>query len=104
VATAYMDEAEGFDWLVAVDAGKVLATGSPAALRGRTGAASLETAFLSLLPEERRRDHKALQIPPLDAGEVVIQARDLRMQFGDFVAVDKVDLAVRRGEIFGFLG
>ncbi len=104
VATAYMDEAEGFDWLVAVDAGKVLATGSPAALRGRTGAASLETAFLSLLPEERRRDHKALQIPPLDAGEVVIQARDLRMQFGDFVAVDKVDLDVRRGEIFGFLG
>jgi len=29
VATAYMDEAQRFDWLVAMDAGKVLATGSP---------------------------------------------------------------------------
>ena len=29
VATAYMDEAEGFDWLVAMNAGKVLATGTP---------------------------------------------------------------------------
>ena len=29
VATAYMDEAERFDWLVAMDAGKVLATGTP---------------------------------------------------------------------------
>jgi ribosome-dependent ATPase len=30
VATAYMEEAERFDWLVAMDAGKVLATGTPA--------------------------------------------------------------------------
>src|SRR5277367_4707291 len=34
VATAYMDEAEGFDWLVAMNAGKVLATGTPDELRG----------------------------------------------------------------------
>jgi ribosome-dependent ATPase len=38
VATAYMDEAERFDWLVAMDGGRVLATGTPAELlqhRGR---------------------------------------------------------------------
>lgn len=29
VSTAYMDEAERFDWLVAMDAGRILATGSP---------------------------------------------------------------------------
>ena len=29
VATAYMDEAERFDWLVAMNAGKVLGTGTP---------------------------------------------------------------------------
>ena len=29
VATAYMEEAERFDWLVAMDDGKVLATGTP---------------------------------------------------------------------------
>ena len=37
VATAYMDEAERFDWLVAMDAGKVLATGTPGELLERTG-------------------------------------------------------------------
>src|SRR5690606_38137354 len=30
--------------------------------------------------------------------------RGLQMRFGDFVAVDDVNLQVRRGEIFGFLG
>ena len=38
VATAYMEEAERFDWLVAMDAGRVLATGTPAELMARTGA------------------------------------------------------------------
>ena len=38
VATAYMDEAAQFDWLVAMDAGHVLATGTPAELLSRTGA------------------------------------------------------------------
>jgi len=49
VATAYMEEAEAFDWLVAMDAGRVLATGTPAELRGAH--ASLEQAFIALLPE-----------------------------------------------------
>ena len=29
VATAYMEEAERFDWLLAMNDGKILATGSP---------------------------------------------------------------------------
>ena len=33
VATAYMEEAERFDWLVAMDAGKILAAGAPAELK-----------------------------------------------------------------------
>ncbi|WEN43370.1 Ribosome-associated ATPase [Thauera sp. GDN1] len=104
IATAYMEEAEGYDWLVAVDAGRVLATGTPDALRAAGGADTLEAAFIALLPEARRREHRRLEIPPHDAGEVVIEARGLQMRFGDFVAVDDVNLAVRRGEIFGFLG
>jgi ribosome-dependent ATPase len=55
VATAYMEEADRFDWLVAMDAGKVLATSTPEALRTRTATASLEEAFIALLPEEKRR-------------------------------------------------
>ena len=59
VATAYMEEAERFDWLAAMNAGKVLATGSPAELKAGAGAATLEEAFIALLPEERaRRSHE----------------------------------------------
>ncbi len=36
VATAYMEEAEQFDWLLAMDAGRILATGSPSDLKAKT--------------------------------------------------------------------
>lgn len=36
--------------------------------------------------------------------EEVITARGLTRRFGDLVAVDGVDLGIRRGEVFGFLG
>jgi len=36
--------------------------------------------------------------------ERAIDATGLERRFGDFVAVDGVDLAVQRGEIYGFLG
>ncbi|GFN26496.1 multidrug ABC transporter ATP-binding protein [Achromobacter denitrificans] len=107
VATAYMDEAERFDWLIAMDEGRVLATGTPAELEQRTGADSLEAAFIALLPEAKRRGHKPVEIVPLEVGddaEIAIEARDLTMKFGDFVAVDHVNFRIRKGEIFGFLG
>ncbi|MBP9535048.1 MAG: ABC transporter ATP-binding protein, partial [Pseudoxanthomonas sp.] len=106
VATAYMDEAQRFDWLMAMDEGKVLATGTAQELFERTGTDSLEAAFIALLPEEKTRDHVAVTIPPLagDADDIAIEAKDLTMRFGDFVAVDHVSFRIRRGEIFGFLG
>jgi ribosome-dependent ATPase len=107
VATAYMDEAQRFDWLVAMDAGRILATGTPAELLARTGSDTLEAAFIALLPEARRRGHSPVSITPLVAdenAEVAIEAQDLTMRFGDFVAVDHVSFRIRRGEIFGFLG
>lgn len=107
VATAYMDEAQRFDWLVAMDAGQVLATGSPAQLLTRTGTHDLEAAFIALLPEEKRRGHQPVHIDPLEdvaEPEIAIEARDLTIRFGDFVAVDHVSFRIRRGEIFGFLG
>ena len=36
--------------------------------------------------------------------ETVISVTDLTKKFGDFTAVDRITLQVRRGEIFGFLG
>ena len=106
VATAYMDEAQRFDWIVTMDAGRVLATGTPAELLARTGSDTLEQAFIQLLPEERRRGHAPVEIPPLQAtqDDIAIEAQGLTMRFGDFVAVDHVSLRIRRGEIFGFLG
>lgn len=107
VATAYMEEAQRFDWLVAMDEGRILATGTPAELMQRTGHASLEAAFVALLPETKRRGHQPVVITPLQtesAAEIAIEARGLTMQFGDFVAVDHVSFRIQRGEIFGFLG
>ena len=108
VATAYMEEAERFDWLVVMDEGKVLATGSPAEIRRQTKTSTLESAFIALLPVQKRCGHKELVVPPRvrPSGEAVIaiEAHGLTRRFGDFVAVDHVNFRIERGEIFGFLG
>ena len=107
VATAYMEEAEGFDWLVAMDDGKVLATGTPKELLQQTGTGDLDAAFIQLLPEKKRQGHKTLVVPPRiikDERVKAIIAENLTMRFGDFTAVDHVNFKIERGEIFGFLG
>lgn len=106
VATAYMEEAERFDWVVAMDDGRVLATGSPLEICEQKGRPTLESAFIALLPEEKRRGHIEVKVPPraTDHAQVAIEARDLTKRFGDFVAVDHVSFRIERGEIFGFLG
>jgi ribosome-dependent ATPase len=106
VATAYMEEAERFDWLVAMNRGRILAVGTPAEMKAAVGKATLEEAFIALLPEQQRRGHRTLQIPPRRTWDhdAAIIARDLTRRFGDFVAVDRVSFSIERGEIFGFLG
>jgi ribosome-dependent ATPase len=107
VATAYMDEAQRFDWLVAMDEGHILATGTPQELLDRTDTETLDAAFIALLPEEKKRGYQEVSIPPLvqdERHDVAIEAQNLTMRFGDFVAVDHVSFRIRRGEIFGFLG
>jgi ribosome-dependent ATPase len=107
VATAYMEEAARFDWLVAMDEGRLLATGTPADLLRQTAAANLDAAFIALLPETQRRHHRDVVIPPRTiqhADDIAIEAEHLTMRFGDFTAVDNVSFRIPRGEIFGFLG
>lgn len=106
VATAYMDEAARFDWLVAMNDGAVLATGTPAEIEARAGADDLEAAFVNLLPEDRRRRHRAVRISPRRPhdGAPAIEAHGLTRRFGPFTAVDDVSFRIERGEIFGFLG
>ena len=106
VATAYMDEAQRFDWLIAMDSGKILDTGTPQEIFDRTGKDNLDEAFIELLPESSRTGHKKLTVPPLESDEndISIEAEGLTKRFGDFTAVDHVSFRIRRGEIFGFLG
>ncbi|WP_316190593.1 ribosome-associated ATPase/putative transporter RbbA [Bradyrhizobium sp. SZCCHNS2096] len=106
VATAYMEEAERFDWLIAMNDGRVLATGSPAELRAQTGAASIEDAFVALLPQApgQAQAEMPMRVALDGSAEPVIIARDLTCRFGNFTAVDRVSFSIRKGEIFGFVG
>ncbi|WP_342237458.1 ribosome-associated ATPase/putative transporter RbbA [Inquilinus sp. OTU3971] len=106
VATAYMEEAEGFDWLAAMDDGRVIATGTPDQLKSRAGDGTLDTAFIDLLPAEKRASHQAVVVTPrsMIEGPPAIEAEGLTQRFGKFTAVDHVNFRIERGEIFGFLG
>uniref|UniRef100_UPI0035B3836C ribosome-associated ATPase/putative transporter RbbA n=1 Tax=Rhodoblastus sp. TaxID=1962975 RepID=UPI0035B3836C len=106
VATAYMEEAERFDWLAALNDGKIIGVGAPAELRAQTGQPTLDAAFIALLPPEARADHAPIVLPPLpaDGEDYAIEAENLTCRFGAFTAVDHVSFKIRRGEIFGFLG
>ncbi|ENN85259.1 HlyD family secretion protein [Rhizobium freirei PRF 81] len=106
VATAYMEEAERFDWLVALNAGRVIATGSPAEIKQRTGENSLERSFVALMPKNVGRAHSPIEVPPRMpyGGPPAIEAEELTRRFGTFTAVDHVSFRIEKGEIFGFLG
>jgi ABC-2 type transport system ATP-binding protein len=56
VTTHYMDEAEYCHRLALMYRGKVIALGSPAALKGSVGAASMEEVFVELIEAEERGD------------------------------------------------
>ncbi|WP_439392251.1 ribosome-associated ATPase/putative transporter RbbA [Bradyrhizobium sp. PMVTL-01] len=107
VATAYMDEASRFDWLAAMNDGKVIAQGAPKEILAKAGKSSLDEAFIALLPPEKRGQHQEVIVPPrteTDDNTAAIETQGLTRRFGDFVAVDHVSVSIGRGEIFGFLG
>jgi len=107
VATAYMDEAQQFNWLCAMYGGRVIASGQTSEILQKTGEKTLEAAFIDLLPEEKRAEHKEVVVRPRtsdDSGVPAIEANGLTKRFGNFTAVDHVSFRISRGEIFGFLG
>ncbi|MDO8695975.1 MAG: ribosome-associated ATPase/putative transporter RbbA [Pseudomonas sp.] len=105
VATAYMEEAAQFEQCLMLDRGQLIAQGSSAELAAATPSGKLDDAFTHFQGEQTSQ-HQPLVIPPLPAGEaeIAIEASELTLRFGDFTAVDQVSFAIRRGEIFGFLG
>lgn len=108
VATAYMEEAEHFDWLIAMNEGRSLAAGTPSDLKQQTHTGSVEDAFVTLLPrrEPARAEKESAENaqPLLTPTEPVIVAKNLTCRFGNFTAVDGVNFTIRQGEIFGFVG
>jgi len=106
VATAYIEEAQRFEHLVAMDMGKVLVCDRTADVLARAGTSDLEQAYVSLLPASRRGSTAGLVMPPRppDDRGPAIEAEGLTRRFGDFVAVDNVSFRIGRSEIFGFLG
>ncbi|MBH0066247.1 ribosome-associated ATPase/putative transporter RbbA [Psychrobacter sp. SZ93C1] len=107
VSTAYIDEAKNFEYLLAMDDGKLLANQRTQTVMTELNVTSLEEAYIKLLPPEKQTNAGALVITPFvpdpDAPPA-IEAKNLTKRFGDFTAVDNVSFRIEKGEIFGFLG
>ena len=64
------------------------------------------TAFRGLAPTGSRTQHLADDLTPSSpgSGEEMLRLESVTKRYGDFTAVNGVDLSVSRGKIFGFLG
>lgn len=107
VATAYFDEAKRFEYLLAMDDGRLIVNAPTQQVLDDTHTNTLEEAYVKLLPPTKQDKGGALQLTPFVAEKdapPAIEAKDLTKQFGDFIAVNNVSFTIQRGEIFGFLG
>ena len=86
VATAYMDEAQRFDWLMAMDDGKIIAHGTLQEMLDKAGQPTLEEAFIALLPEQKRALHQKVIVRPRVAGPDEVPA----------IEAEGIDAPVRR--------
>ena len=107
VATAYIEEAQRFERLLAMDAGRLLENKPTADVLADYGTDVLEEAYVKMLPPEKQQGSGGLDITPFvpdPAAPSAMEAHGLTKRFGDFTAVDHVSFTIQKGEIFGFLG
>ena len=107
VATAYIEEAQRFERLLAMDAGRLLENKPTADVLADYGTDVLEEAYVKMLPPEKQQGSGGLDITPFvpdSAAPPAMEAHGLTKRFGDFTAVDHVSFTIQKGEIFGFLG
>ena len=86
-STPYRDEVMLCHRIALIDKGKINAVGRPQ----------------DIMPTELLLSHD-IDTEQLMRRPLVIEARDLVKQFGDFKAVNHISFGVHEGEIFGFLG
>ncbi|TCP97273.1 ribosome-dependent ATPase [Cricetibacter osteomyelitidis] len=107
VATAYIDEAQSFEYLIAMDDGKILVSDKTENVLKTYRTLSLEDAYVQMLPQEKRGSGEGLNLTPFVKDPNLppaMEAEGLTKQFGDFTAVNNVSFKIEKGEIFGFLG
>ena len=107
VATAYIEEAQRFERLLAMDAGRLLENKPTADVLADYDTDVLEEAYVKMLPPEKQQGSGGLDITPFvpdPAAPPAMEAHGLTKRFGDFTAVDHVSFTIQKGEIFGFLG
>ena len=107
VATAYIEEAQRFERLLAMDAGRLLENKPTADVLADYGTDVLEEAYVKMLPPEKQQGSGGLDITPFvpdPAAPPAMEAHGLTKRFGAFTAVDHVSFTIQKGEIFGFLG
>ena len=107
VATAYIEEAEQFEHLLAMDAGKLLVNRPTREVMADYQTDTLEEAYIQMLPPEKQQGSGRLEITPFvsdPASPPAMEAHGLTKRFGKFTAVDHVSFTIQKGEIFGFLG
>ncbi len=94
VSTAYLDEAERCTRIALMHGGRILTEGEPKTIRASLGLWSSERGMRNAGDIEL---NKTIVKP-------AVKVDGLTRRFGDFTAVDGIDLEVAKGEIFGFLG
>ena len=107
VATAYIEEAQRFERLLAMDEGRLLENKHTADVLADYGTDVLEEAYVKMLPPEKQQGSGGLDITPFvpdPNAPPAMEAHGLTKRFGDFTAVDHVSFTIQKGEIFGFLG
>ena len=106
VATSYMEEAERLDRLAVMMEGRIVRIDTPAALKAATGSETIDDAYVALMAPTAGygRRVRLPTAPPRVSETLAVETSQLTRRFGDFTAVDGVSLAVRAGEIVGFVG
>ena len=126
-STAYLEEAESADWVLCMSEGRIIGSGTPAELLGRTKGRTYALDLSGFSDAERKSLSRRMMLKvspapeksvfldavPRDGGiDLLLNApntrefaeRDLSRTFGSFVAVADTTFDVKRGEIFGLLG